>query len=313
LHPTIKDEMDNIVLFETLCSGPNFYKLGPYCFEFRPSGATKTLSLVALVHGNESGGLDILNEVLKLITNEGFEPLVNIRFLLGNVNAYLSQKRFIETDLNRSFEVPNPESLEEIRGREISQLVKGSDFLIDFHQTIEPCHQPFFIFTYTEKSFSLARALDDSVSIVTFKSFSNAVLGKGLTTMANNMGTVAITIETGQKGKDKNQIEFGSKLIFRATEILEKNINLTVDKKSLANVFTWGETIMNPGFHLELIQKFKNFDFVSKHQEIARFNDVLVTSRICGPVLFPKYDEMRFQSQELIRILKPLISLEDLT
>ena len=216
--------MHKLRQFENYCSSnPKFKVLGPYAYEYLPFEQDRVLTLVALVHGNEIGGLNILLEVLKSIEKGSFVPQCRIRFILGNIPAYELNKRFIETDLNRSFNLNKEDSKEERRAKEIETYISGSTMLLDFHQTLEPSYSPFFIFNYEESNYRLAKNLASDIPIITFKSFSNGKSGRGLSSMANLLGASAITVETGEKGDSAEQTMFGVKLVNSAASFLESS------------------------------------------------------------------------------------------
>jgi succinylglutamate desuccinylase len=82
------------------------------------------LVITAGMHGNEPAGvkaLDLLFKMLEVepITNPDFSYKGEIIGILGNVQAYHQQKRFIDHDLNRSW---HPSYVQQIRDKTIDQL-----------------------------------------------------------------------------------------------------------------------------------------------------------------------------------------------
>ena len=277
-----------------------------YAYEI---GAPKTLSLSAIVHGNEIGGLEV---VLKLLSEmqKGFKPKVNIRFFLGNLWAYEANKRLLQKDMNRSFLLDQPEGQEEKRAAEIIKHVHGSDVLIDLHQTIEPTKSPFFAFNFSEKNYLFARSISD-MPVVCYKAFSGLSKGVGLANAATKMGLVGMTIETGEKGIFEEQTKLGYELVLKTIQVLERKDSVR-DSAPVEKVFTWGHTINNPDFSLHLVKQWQNFDEVTQGELLAKSPEHSVTSPISGPVLFPKYGENQKHSLELIRVLKPVHHWSDL-
>lgn len=294
-----------LLSFEKTCVEVGLKKIDDYGYEYRFAPGTKTLTFFALIHGNEIGGLEILKRLVsKLII---LSPTINLRFLLGNVDAYLADKRFLESDLNRSFKTPDPKTREQKRATKLEEFIKTSDFIIDFHQTIEKIPHPFFIFNYQEMSFDFARNLDSEIPLITYTNFSNLTSGLSITGTASSFQKTAITIETGQKGLDEAQIKYGVDLSVKAIELVESNNLQKVT--DWHNCFTWGQTVSNEDFSLELVKTFENFDTVRKNDLIAKNSNQSVFSELDGPVLFPKYGVNRESSKELIRILKPIKAL----
>lgn len=94
----------------------------------------KTL-IVGGVHGNEATGIELVRSIEYLkTTNPGSLP-EGLDALIGNPEAVLANRRFIEADLNRSFAATHPVSLEECRAREIKEVLWQYELILDFHNT----------------------------------------------------------------------------------------------------------------------------------------------------------------------------------
>ncbi len=306
--------MNTLEKFNSLCaSSPLFRPLSAsYTFEYFHTKESPTISLSAIVHGNEIIGLDIFNSIIEKIINKSFAPKVNIRFITGNLEAYHAEKRFLVSDMNRSFLASSVDTSEEKRAFEIQDLINGSDLFIDIHQTIEPSMTAFMVFSYNKASHQFARAIDSNLPIVTYKTGHQ---GKGQTFSASaiSKGIPSLTVETGEKGHNEAQQTLGETLVLNAIKLLEGKINFRSDKTEFNNFYTWGETIKNPDFSLELVKRFTNFATVEAGEVLARNSAQEIKSPYKAAVLFPKYGEQRLKSPELIRILKPVSGIEDLT
>lgn len=81
--------------------------------------------IVTMQHGNEIFGEKIIDHF------EGSDTDT----IIANPKAYSARKRFIETDLNRSYRRNGKKSYEEERADEIYKLAQGYDFVIDIHTT----------------------------------------------------------------------------------------------------------------------------------------------------------------------------------
>lgn len=88
----------------------------------------KKILVVGGLHGDEPTGIELV-EALSDHSKQG------ITALLGNPEAVRQNKRFIETDLNRSFTSDTSTSLEEKRAVEIKRELGGYDIILDFHNT----------------------------------------------------------------------------------------------------------------------------------------------------------------------------------
>ncbi len=102
------------------------------------------VAIVGGTHGNEFTGAYLIKKFeqhLDLIKRPSFETLT----LLGNPKAFLETRRYIDKDLNRSFnseDLQNPtlSSYEDIRAKNIEQMLrpKGKsqvDVIVDLHST----------------------------------------------------------------------------------------------------------------------------------------------------------------------------------
>lgn len=84
--------------------------------------------IIGGTHGNEKTGVDVVRH-LKNCT------VKNIDTLIANPRAVSNNCRFMETDLNRSFNLQKKQSYEEKRTVFISKKMKKYDFIIEFHNT----------------------------------------------------------------------------------------------------------------------------------------------------------------------------------
>lgn len=85
--------------------------------------------IIGGTHGDERTGVDV---VLRLRRN----PVVGIDTLIANPRATQRRRRFMETDLNRSFDVQRPRSYEEKRALRVTKILKQYDLVIEFHNTV---------------------------------------------------------------------------------------------------------------------------------------------------------------------------------
>jgi hypothetical protein len=88
----------------------------------------KNILVIGGTHGDEPIGIAIVEDLI-MDRTEGIEGLI------ANPGAVAKNIRFIETDLNRSFGVVNPLTLEEQRAEQIKPYLKQADLIIEFHDT----------------------------------------------------------------------------------------------------------------------------------------------------------------------------------
>lgn len=90
--------------------------------------AFKKLLVVGGLHGDEPTGIAVAKHFLSQKTKGVFG-------VLGNEAAIKRNKRFLETDLNRSFGKKMPVSLEEKIASSLAATVHKADLIIDIHNT----------------------------------------------------------------------------------------------------------------------------------------------------------------------------------
>lgn len=256
------------------------------------------LLLTALVHGDEVGGIQILNTILKQLSESKKKLAISIGFLLCNVDAATENKRFNEKDLNRSFLVRDIKYKEERRAQTLSQIVARSKFLMDFHQTVEPTEKAFFVFEKNEKLIQLAHSLLPEIPRVTFssKGFSND--GKTMLEYASTMGAYAMALECGQAGFCDSLSEKISKLTFKLIEKLSEN-ELKISNDSTIEVFHIDATIENGGGDY-LLPGLKSHMRIDQGQLIGyrKNGEQIKAPRDCY-LYFPRYGELTDSSSVL--------------
>lgn len=95
------------------------------------------LLIIAATHGNELLGIKLYQFLLA----QHSALLESIDFVIGNPRAYAAHKRYIQSDLNRSYQ-SNGARYEEQRAREILRYIDATepDIVLDMHTTT--CKQP---------------------------------------------------------------------------------------------------------------------------------------------------------------------------
>lgn len=290
---------------KNLCLKAQFHELAQNVYELK-GPFSKTLTLCTLIHGNEIGGLEVFFSLLEDIQSKKLNIQSNLRLVLGNVDAFYEDKRFLETDMNRSFDLTETKTNEEKRAKELEPYFSSSDILIDIHQTIGATETPFFIFEYEERSYNLARYLNQTLPIVTHNK-KRQFKGKTSTAYMISQGRMGITVETGQKGIEDTQISLGLEI---ARKAIETDFSTPIESFPVSNTFTFHQIIPNPNGSLELTRKMINFEKVTKNEVLARGDGAEVRSEVDGVVLFPKYGAYAKASIELALILKSINSKE---
>lgn len=93
--------------------------------------------IIAATHGNELLGPKLINYII----SKRPELLEHLDFIIGNPRAYAKRVRYIESDLNRSYQLGEA-TYEQRRANEIEHYIKITkpDLVIDMHTT--SCVQP---------------------------------------------------------------------------------------------------------------------------------------------------------------------------
>jgi succinylglutamate desuccinylase len=266
--------------------------------------------LSALVHGNEVGGVAVVNRLLQKIFENPDLLSSKILFHLGNVSAALLGVRFIERDLNRSFMSKTVSKKEEHIAQSMQKLVSQCAFNIDLHQTNSASETPFFIFSYSESSLKWARYLDSQIPAIISVAERHKD-GSTLDFYCLQNGIPSCTLELGQAGFYETQTAFGA-------QVLNKILDLPQELPSaqFTGIYKVLETIYWENQRIYLKEGFKNFSQIHKgdvlgfiHHDQDRDNFV---SPYTGVLLFPKYGKIADQTKELVTFAVPVESLESL-
>lgn len=92
------------------------------------------IAVVGGTHGNEPVGIEVMNY---LKSNRPSKCINEYECFLGNPKAYDEKKRFVDTDLNRTFGVKGQRAgYEGDQSEKLSSQIKGKfDFILDLHTT----------------------------------------------------------------------------------------------------------------------------------------------------------------------------------
>lgn len=284
---------------------PYAYRWTPAKVEVQPKKAT-ALTLQAVTHGNEVGGLLALIECIRLIKSGVVKPEIPLAFSLGNYRASLEDRRFIQADLNRSFGTKDLSTLEAQRSLELMPVLANTDFFLDFHQTIESCMQPFFIFPYAEASLAFARAAHSEVSVVTHWGKPFSLDGMCTDEFVNHSGGVGITIELGKKGFEAYQTSVGLQAALGAIRYVQDNLRGKYQAKSdHGPLYTW-KVIELYEEGMDLHEGLFNFQPVKKGDVLGMHGTKPLLCRESGWLLFPKYqrDPGAPRPKEIYRVAK---------
>lgn len=107
-----------------------------YAFEIQSSIPGPKICFTAGVHGSEPAGVKAIEILVKHLERRKIKlQKGSLTFILGNPQAFLKNRRFLEQNLNRAFQADIKPSYEKTRAVEISNFLKTNsfDFLLDLH------------------------------------------------------------------------------------------------------------------------------------------------------------------------------------
>lgn len=260
-------------------------------------GEGRHLLISALVHGDEVGTLPALLAWMRKF-DQGYRPPFKVSFLLGNVEAAIQGRRYLEQDLNRSFgSIQKPQSLEEKRAREIAPVILSADLFIDLHQTITPSRECFHVFAFHEPSYRWARVIGSPSKFVTHPpedSFSNGDLTSD--EYAQRAGIPSLSVEFLQKGFSAEAEEASNNFLDSSMQSFEKfagrEKELTNESRRQKDLDIWfiRHRFELQGRQASLRPGLENLMPVERGDSLGQFSDgAELKAEHSGLLLFPKY------------------------
>lgn len=280
------------------------------------------LTVMAITHGNEVGGIETVLQVGRFLQAVPELVKVPIALVLGNTKAAEINRRFVERDLNRSFD-QDPASYgdnplwEQRRARQLETLLIQTNFLLDIHQTIEPAESPFFIFSSQNhpEGIPFARAVDPTLPIVTHWGKPFSADGRCSDEYVIRNGGSGITLELGQNSFNPYQVAIGVRATLNAIRTVAAKLSGQPWPEAEGyplELFTWGQVIDFPAGGA-LAEGWVNFKPVAAGEVMGQSDGGPIVADVAGKVLFPKYLRARTTKApaEICRVLTP-IQLSDI-
>ena len=123
------------------------HRPGPFEYEWvhHNDGGRHELHVVfgCMVHGNEYGSLPAAIRLIEALSTGTLQFGGQVSLFIGNPEAALENKRYLEADLNRVFLNTRQTRHEDRRAQALMPILNTADVFIDFHQTILETAQPF--------------------------------------------------------------------------------------------------------------------------------------------------------------------------
>lgn len=285
-----------------------------------PPGKRVALALLGITHGNEWAGIAVINQILGRVLAGSVDLRIPVAFLLGNPAAAVVNKRFLDRDLNRSFNRSQAVLREERRALELADILQDTAYLLDFHQVTRRSDRPFFIFPFNSKSYAFARAIGPRHTVVTHWGRPFSSEGMCSDEFVISRGGTGISFELGQNGFDHYQIAVGVDAGLEALRVVTEQMAhgqfldpLNLAEEETGELYTWAEIAPWPERgYVELRADWNNFDRVQLGEVIGTIDQEPILAQNAGRMLFPKYLTREEQAAltvrptELFRIMRPI-------
>lgn len=257
----------------------------------------------ALVHGNEVIGLQVINNFLEKCLKANHKAPYTFAVLLCNLPAYKKETRFIDKDLNRSFQAPidahkADKGQEYYRAMKIEEIIENLQprFIIDLHQTTEQTLSPFFMLPEDESLILSARTINKDWPVITFDASGFSKDGKTLMEFAWSEKIPSLVIEISQNGFDLQL----SKTVCDGLFYLNMENVIVPQKQIDIEYFKISHHLTKYTIGSELIPGFQNLQEIKKDEVLGITPDG--TQYLCpvdGLFIFPKYGRQAEVSHEL--------------
>lgn len=279
---------------------------------FKANKKEKHIAFCAIIHGDEIGALPAFLSMIEKFAHGKIKFDGQVTFFLGNVPAALQNKRFLERDLNRSFDLSqlhDDTTAERKRASELITLLNSCDLLFDFHQTSQLTHYPFYAFGFHYQSYLWARVAGCTPMFVTRptnQKFSAG--GLCIDEYMRSLNKPAVTLELSQRGFIETAKNITELVISRVLQTYQKmsniqdiatllksarrNRNLTLLLTIYKEPFSHPRKALTPGF--------VNFSRVAKGQKLGTDENLQpILASDTGFLLFPKYPPRDEQGNSL--------------
>ncbi|TVQ88740.1 MAG: hypothetical protein EA397_16215 [Deltaproteobacteria bacterium] len=273
-----------------------------------------------MIHGDEVGSLPAVVELIESLCREERRFSGQLTLFVGNPEAGLAGRRFLEADLNRVFVEEPPDNHEGRRARALMPILNAASIFLDLHQTILETDRPFYIFPWSVAGWQWARAIGAASTWVTrapAQSFSPGTCCAD--EFVRLRGRPGLTLELSQKG-------FSHDAHQRAALALNRLLTLA-DRLGGGTETLPGAATHHPDLHfvetrwrqpfqpntLMLRPGLANFTPVELGERISAEGSPLIRAPASGMLLFPKYGDyhpdgtaIEPRPGEIVRIVAPL-------
>lgn len=273
--------------------------VGPYILRLTPKSIQKkmTLGFLALVHGNETIGLPILNQLLGSLVSGEIKIDFEVYFGLGNVEAAQKDVRFVEEDLNRCFGLADVQSLEGKRAREMeSMMLNHCDYLIDLHQTQRAALRPFFIFQYSSpRCLNIMEKINPGLPTILQTDPIGENTGLSTDEYLRMRGGFGTALELGEKG-DLQYFPMGLEIckeVLFALPPLSTVASTSIQENLKLPLFQLNGKLKAQDSSWQLDPSWENFKEFKLGQKMGTTNSGDIIAPEDGYLLFPRFSNVK--------------------
>lgn len=272
-----------------------------------------TLIIVGSLHGNEPAGVTALQQVETEIRAKETALNGRVYFIAGNTRALAQGKRFLDTDLNRSWTLQKIASTEMAGAGAISEfqeleeldqlldiiLITSEDevYVVDLHSTSAK-GVPFATIGDTLRNRKFARSFPITILLGIEEELEGTMLE-----YLNNAGAITLGFEGGQH-EAKETVENHTALIWLALLnsgiLAAEDIRDLSEQRQMLDRQNTGTRIFEvryrhpvaPEDDFQMKPGFNNFDPVDAGDRLATDRNGSITSPETGVILMPLYQKL---------------------
>lgn len=279
----------------------------------------------AITHGDEVGPLPALLDVMEALSSGAARFGGRAHFVLGNPEAALLGRRFVEQDLNRVFVDPEaalggPGAHEVQRAQALMPVLDEAALFIDFHQTTAPSARPFYSYPWRPDWAAWTRAIGGATAWTTRAAGQVFVPGMRCTDeYVRDNGAMGMTLELGQRGFTEAARARARDEMLRAMALLdslaagETTLETAAATQPAPDLFATAHVEPFADPHQQLAAGLESFSPVQKGQRLSVPGTPEVTAAADGVLLFPVYPArtadgaaVEPRPQTLFRIITPI-------
>lgn len=239
-----------------------------------------TVAIMAGVHGNEKAGVYALRELLPTLQiTRG-----KLYIVFANPPAIEQDVRMLAKNLNRCFVSGNTgTAYEDVRARELMELLDECDALLDLHMFYDDAGKPFVI--CEDDALPIAQKLDVDIISTNW----TEVEPGGTDGYMHIKGKIGICVECGPISKSQEYVAFAKRTVFQFL----RYYNMTDQRVAYSNtpkrLIQAEEAVYKTDDSFVLEPELENFQRLKTNQRIAQNSKISFRAGKNQCVIFPHY------------------------